>query len=67
MINGNGNGNGAGRHRRRIRKKKILLSDDDFSRDLKEQGKDGKLLARLYLIHPMELYKKRILDEPIQY
>lgn len=53
--------------RSKRRRRKRCLTDDEFSKELKQQGKDGARLAMLYLSNPIEFYKKRILDEPIHY
>ena len=41
------------------------LRDDKFSLELKKQGEDGKIMAKLYLRNEMEIYRRKVSDEPI--
>ena len=53
--------------KRYIRKKKNTMKDDEFSKALKKQGPEGRLMAMLYLRNPMITYNKKVNDESIQY
>ena len=67
MSSGNGNGNGKHPPSRKKLSRTLRLPEDDFSRELKTQGDDGKLLALLYQRNPMAVYIKRVSDESIRY
>jgi hypothetical protein len=42
-----------------------LMMDDSFSRELENQGDDGRWLRYLYLQESMVTYRKRVNDEPL--
>lgn len=49
------------------RKKNRRLRDDEFSKSLKEQGEEGKIMRMLYLRNPMDIYIKKVSDEPVSH
>ena len=48
------------------RPEETSLSDDPFSRELSNQGEDGKLMRLLYLNPWIKTYRHRIEDESLQ-
>ena len=55
------------KYRKPLSKRDDMMQDDQFSRELSKQGKDGKLLRLLYLQESMITYRRRVNDEPLHY
>lgn len=54
------------RLRKRARRK-VFISDDQFSKDLAQQGELGRTMRMLYLRNEMDTYIRKVNDESIQH
>ena len=55
------------RRNRKRKNKNGNLCEDSFSKELKNQGEDGKIMRMLYLRTPMDTYIKKVNDEPLSH
>lgn len=54
-----------GKYRKWKRPRKTVLSDDEFSKELSNQGEEGKFMRLLYLNSWVKIYRHKVQDEPL--